>query len=265
MIDIHCHIVPGVDDGARDIEEAGEMLRLASEGDTKAMVATPHCDLRYRFDLEECRERLALLQERYPAGPRLYLGCEVHLTPENIASVVDNPSRFTSDGGDCVLLELPDRILPSMADPAITALLDSGVRVIIAHPERNPYIQHQLAYADRLVENGCYLQLTARSLSGGFGPAAASAASYMLKRRVAHLIASDAHGATKRRPGLAAVFSSVARTFGEPVARMLLVDNPQATLNGSAIRSMPSSPSWLSSLFSRTSNAYRKPILPQVP
>jgi protein-tyrosine phosphatase len=265
VIDIHCHIVPGVDDGAQNAEEAGQMLQLARESNTKAMVATPHCDLRYQFDAEECRERLALLQEQHPSGPRLYLGCEVHLTPENIAAVQDKPSNFTSDGGDCILLELPDRMLPSMADPAISALLDSGLRVIIAHPERNPYIQHQMSYADRLVESGCYLQLTARSLSGGFGPAALSTANYILKRRISHFIASDAHGATARRPGLANVFDSIMRSFGEPVARTLLVDNPEATLSGSAIQPMPAAPGWLSSLFSRTSNAYRKPVLPQVP
>ena len=265
MIDIHCHIVPGVDDGPTDVEESSEMLRLASESGTKTMVATPHCDLRYRFDAERCHGWLARLREIHPAGPRLYLGCEVHLTPENIAAVLDQPSRFTSGGGDCVLLELPDLILPSMVDPAIAALINSGLRVIIAHPERNHYIQHQPTYADRLVEGGCYLQLTARSLSAGFGSGALISANYMLKRRIAHFVASDAHGVTARKPGLAGVYAYLANKYGEMVARMLLIDNPEASLKGSAIQRMPASPGLLSSLFSRTLNAQRKYSLPQLP
>jgi protein-tyrosine phosphatase len=215
MIDIHSHILPGVDDGAPSVEQSGRMLDLAVEGGTTAMVATPHDDLRYRFDAQRASELLAELQERSRA-PRLYLGSEVHLTPENIVKVTQNPATFTLNGGDCLLLELPDRILPSIVEPAIEALAHVGLRVILAHPERNAYIQQVPSYSDRLVDKGCFLQLTSRSLLGLFGAHAASTAKYILRRRLAHFIASDAHGTTSRRPGLTTVFHMVANSFGRP-------------------------------------------------
>lgn len=265
MIDIHSHFLPGVDDGARTLEESGKMLALAVEGGTRAIVATPHCDLRYRFDPEQCWQLAASLRELHPAGPRLYLGCELHLTPENLANSIAKPGAYSLNAGDCILLELPDLATPAIVNPAVEAFADSGLRVVIAHPERNQCIQRHMAYADQLVERGCYLQLSARSLNGGFGPAAEAAASYLLRRRLAHFIASDAHGATYRRPGLSAAFELVSKLYGEPAARILLIENPQAALSSLAIRHMPSAPGWLNSLFSHTSHGPRKPTAPPVP
>ena len=258
MIDIHSHILPRLDDGARDVDESIQMLELARDAGTKAMMTTPHADLRYEFDPERSASLRALLQERCPKGPLLYSGCEVHLTRENISKVLQNPDVFTLNGGDCLLLELPDLVMPQIVGPAITALNDAGLRVIIAHPERNPYIQYHLPYAQTLVDSGCYLQLTARSLVGGFGPAAASTATQILKRRLAHFIASDAHGIAKRKPGLAEAFESVAKSYGETAAHTLTVSNPEAVLSRSEIRRMPAATGWLASLFSRSSDAHRE-------
>jgi protein-tyrosine phosphatase len=195
----------------------------------------------------------------------VYLGCEVHLTPENIAKVLAQPAAYTLNRGDCLLLELPERITPPMVDPAIEALIHAGLRVIIAHPERNLYIQHKRAYADRLVEWGCYLQVTGRSLNGGFGPAASSTAAYILRRRLGHFIASDTHSATKRRPGLSGAFDAICKMHGEPAARVLFAENPEAALTGLPIRQMPAAQGWLTSLFSHSPNGFRKQTLSQVP
>ncbi len=264
MIDIHSHILPGVDDGAQTPDESSAMLALAATAGTEAMVATPHADCRYRFRPDHCRHLLQLLRERNPSGPSLYLGCELHLTPENISRAIETAGSYALNGCDCVLLELPDRIIPDSVAPAIGALMDSGLRVIVAHPERNLYIQHRLSYSDRLTESGCYLQLTARSLSGGFGPAAVAAGNYILRRRLAHFIASDAHGPTYRRPVLDAAFESVSKTYGDSAARLLFKENPAAALSGAPIRQMPSASGWLTSLFSRNSHDPRKQTVPQV-
>lgn len=250
MIDLHCHILPGVDDGPRDAADSGRMLDLARCSGTTTIVATPHADLRYRFDPLRCRELLIELQALHPA-PRLCPGCEVHLTPENIAKVLADPSAFTLNGGDCLLLELPDRMLPDMVEPAIEALMHAGLRVILAHPERNSYIQHAPSYSEHLVDAGCFLQLTGRSLSGSFGHAATVTANYILKRRLAHCIASDAHGSTIRRPGLTSAFARVTQGYGEPAAKMLMIDNPDAALHSASISSMPNSHGWIASLFAR--------------
>ena len=249
MIDIHTHILSGVDDGASIPDESSQMLDLAAADGTLAMVATPHSDLRYRFEPQRCRDLLEHLRDSSPCGPRLYLGCELHLTRENVASAIGNPSLYALNGCDCILLELPDRIVPPMVNPAIGTLMQSGLRVIIAHPERNLYIQHQISYAERLVDMGCYLQLTARSLTGAFGPDAASAANNILRRRLAHIIASDAHGVSVRKPILSGAFENVSKTYGEPAARALFTDNPEAALSGSALRQMPAAPRWRTLMF----------------
>jgi protein-tyrosine phosphatase len=113
-----------------------------------------------------------------------------------------------------------------------------------------------------LVEKGCYLQLTARSLNGGFGPVAKTTGDRILKRRVAHLIATDAHGSMKRRPGLASTLAEVRDAYGESVARTLLVDNPAAVLKSAGIRSMPAACNWFRSLFSKSPNADRNTAHP---
>ncbi|HYP06198.1 MAG TPA: CpsB/CapC family capsule biosynthesis tyrosine phosphatase [Bryobacteraceae bacterium] len=256
MIDIHSHVLPGIDDGAADFNESLQMLELARETGTTAMATTPHADLRYNFDPERSACLRAMLQEQCPNGPRLYSGCEVHLTPDNIARILKTPSAFTLNAGDCLLLELPDLVAPPMVTPALQALADSGLRVIIAHPERNPYIQQNPSYMRKLVDEGCYLQITARSLSGGFGPAASAAATHMLKRRLAHFIASDTHGVTRRKPCLDGVYGAIAKAYGEPAARMLLTHNPEAAVNRAEIRPMPGTSGWLTSFFSRPSQNY---------
>jgi protein-tyrosine phosphatase len=262
VIDIHSHILPGVDDGARDFDESLRMLDLAAEGLTSGIVATPHADVRFPFDPVRARELTASLQQH---GLRVYSGCEVHLTPENVARALAEPAGYTLNGGGCLLLELPDAVHPAMADPAIERLAASGLRVIIAHPERNRYMQQHPDYADRLVDAGCYLQLTARSLTGGFGPAASGMSTYLLKRRLAHFVASDAHGSSSRRPGLSQAFETLSKSYGETAARTLLAGNPAAALAGTAIGEMPAAPRWLASLFTRTSHGLRKPTVPQVP
>lgn len=264
MIDLHCHILPGVDDGPGDIDEAARMMEFAAAGGTRLIVATPHANLRYPFDPARCRTLIDALQTRCPEGPKLRLGCEVHLTPENIARVLENPKDYALNGRDCVLLELPDYISPAMLEPPLDLLRAAGLRVILAHPERVRYLQQNPSYVRRLVEAGCFLQVTARSLEGGFGQAAESAATYLLRQRLAHFVASDGHRASVRRPGLDAAYRRIAQNWGEGAARLLLVANPEAAIQGLPVQTMPAPPNWLSSLLIRSSHAFRKPTIAQM-
>jgi protein-tyrosine phosphatase len=258
MVDIHTHVLPGVDDGATSAEEAEAMLAMAAADGTAAMVATPHSDLRYAFDGELCRTLVEDFRRRAPSGLRLCAGCEVHLTPENIERVIGNPAGYTLGGGDCILLELPVHLTAAVAEPAIEALMDRGLRVVIAHPERIPYVQQNPAFAARLVEAGCFLQLTAGSIQGSFGCAAEAAALNLLNRRFVHFVASDGHGSTRRRPLLSAAFAKVASTFGGSVADLLFKQNPEAALSCGAIRHMPLPSGWLSTLLARSFHVNRK-------
>jgi protein-tyrosine phosphatase len=221
------------------MEETAAMLEQAASDGITAMVATPHFDFRYRFDPEHCRAQLDRIREECPRRPRLHLGCELHFTPENIAQVREAPAKFTLNGGDCVLVEFPDTTAGNF-EPGLEALLNCGVRPVIAHPERTASILRRPEYAKRLVEMGCYLQLTARSLAGAFGPGPERMAAGLLKQKLVHFIASDSHGAERRRPILSRVYQEIVRRFDESTARLLLVENPRAALESAAVKAMTS-------------------------
>lgn len=265
MTDLHLHILPGVDDGPATMDESLRMLERASEQGTQAIVATPHHDLRFRFDRSKCVEIAAELQRRAAGRLHIELGCEVHLTPENLAAVCASPEQYTIGRHPWLLLELPDGDLRLLANHALDALHDTGLRVVIAHPERNSYIQQHREYADALVDRGCYLQLTGRSLTGGFGNAASVLVSYLMSRRLAHFVASDAHGATFRRAGLLEAYEAVVERYGEPAARTLFHENTKAVLTDGAVRQMPQAPRWYSKLFQRSNHELRKSTAPSLP
>jgi protein-tyrosine phosphatase len=168
----------------------------------------------------------------------VYLGCELHLTPENLHAALDDPTTFTLNGKHCLLVELPDSIVPHVVDSSLRILVDSGLVPIIAHAERNLYIQRHLPYASHLVSFGCFLQLTASSFFGAFGSGAAQATEHLIAHRMAHFVASDAHGFEQRRPLLAGACRHVERKFGEAAARLLFLDNPRAAIEGSPISSI---------------------------
>jgi protein-tyrosine phosphatase len=253
MTDLHTHVLPGIDDGAAGMEETAAMLSMAAADGTRAMVATPHCDFRYRFDPDSCRAELDRVRAACAGAPRLYLGCELQLSPENIERVLASPGRFTLNGGDCLLVELPDAASVGGIEPGLDAFLSAGLRPVIAHPERNSCVLKNPACAGRLVDLGCYLQITAQSFAGAFGPEAERLAGSLLRRQLVHFIASDGHGAGHRRPLLARAYNEIARNCGEASARLLFRDNPRAALEGAPIRSLCKTPSWMSAILH---NAY---------
>lgn len=249
MIDIHCHVLPEVDDGALDMAEAESMLDMASSSGTTVLIATPHWNLRYRFDRARCEDLIGQLQILHGTKIRLRLGCEVHLTPEHLEAVLRRPEIYTLGASDCILVELPDAMTPAIVKPALDALLRAGLRPVIAHPERYSYIQVHHDFATELVDMGCYLQLTAQSVPGGFGYAASRTSRHLLKHRLVHLIASDGHGAVERRPLLAECFDRVVDFCGQPAADLLFVRNPGALLERKPIASMSPAPrAWIQRL-----------------
>jgi protein-tyrosine phosphatase len=169
----------------------------------------------------------------------LYLGCEVHLSPENLEAVLRNPQQYTLNGRDCLLVELPDQIHPPAADVALE-LLASRLRLIIAHPERNSYLQRHPSYAGELVKRGYFLQLTAQSLLGRFGAEAKSTSEEFLRKRWVHLVASDAHNLTSRLQILSGAHRQVERLYGGDTADMLFCKNPRAVLFGGDLSLPPS-------------------------
>jgi len=238
MIDIHAHILPGVDDGAPDQNTTMQMLEMARHDGITAIVATPHADARYNNDAASCRRAIDVLARTMLPAPLLYSGCELHLTPESLDSVLSTPSRFTINGGNTLLLELPDQVPLTSVTAAVEILLDCGIRPVIAHPERNPLFQTVTA-AVRVTAAGAYLQITAQSLAGAFGSRAQQSAWALLKNRLVHVVASDCHALETRWPLLSAAYKAVKQRYGRSAAELLFVENPRACIMGDAIRRMP--------------------------
>lgn len=238
MIDIHSHILPGLDDGSPTLEESVEMMRIAARAGTTDIVATPHANLEYSFDLELTERKIAELEAAAGPEPRIHRGCDLHLSYDNIQQALARPSRFTIDGGTYLLVEFPDLLIIRTAGDIFDKLLGAGVVPIITHPERNALLQQRLEELEGWVEQGCRVQVTAQSFLGRFGRQAREFADLLVRRGLAHLVASDAHDAEDRPPDLSGARDYLRRKYGEEVARRLLIDNPRRVLESAPIEAV---------------------------
>jgi protein-tyrosine phosphatase len=243
LVDIHSHILPGVDDGAPDVDASLRMAEVAVRDGISTMVATPHLGGMSSGDSTVFAERLATLRLALAeAGISLdvRLGCEAAFLP-NVGALAVAGALPTLADSRFVLLEWP-QLLPPYTDTALFELRLKGYRAILAHVERYRFIQSDVNILVGLVERGALTQITASSLLGRFGPDAQRTAEALLERRLAHVIASDAHGADDRAPTLARAARRAAEIVGEEAARSLVVDVPGAIVENVAVEVEPPLP-----------------------
>jgi len=241
MIDIHCHPLPGVDDGARSLDVAIEMCRLAAADGTTHLVATPHSNYSYAFDPGLNRQLCAELQEKVGERPQLLLGCDFHLSYDNLQICAENSREFTINHTPYLLVELPDQFIPDHLNRVYYEIQVSGLRPIITHPERNLLLQRKPELVEHWVSIGCLVQVTAQSYTGGFGSRARVYSERLLDAGLVHFFASDAHDTKRRPPILSRCYHKVAKEKGEEIADLLLQKNPEAVING---RPLPPQPDW---------------------
>jgi protein-tyrosine phosphatase len=232
-VDIHSHVLYGLDDGAATLEESLEMLAIARDAGTTEIVATPHANGRYRYDPDLIDHRIGELSARVDL--RIYPGCDFHLQFDNIQDALAHPEKYTINRNGYLLVELPDVNVFAGADEILRQLLDGGMVPVITHPERNLRLQRSLDDVARWVECGCYVQVTAGSLTGHFGKRAKVCAHELVTRGLTHFVASDAHDCRARPPGLREAYACLADEWGEESIRPLFVDNPSATLTGESL------------------------------
>ena len=237
MVDIHSHLLPGIDDGAKDLNEAVTMAEMAAADGATDIFLTSHLNFEYKYDPDMAARLRTKLASRSPII-RLHSGCEVHLTWEHIQLVLQNPAAYTLGGKRYLLVELPDQFLWQSIRAALEILSDAGLRVVIAHPERNPQLRAEVNVAQEIVESGYLMQITARSLTGGFGPESAGAAEHFLQRQLVHFVASDAHSVTHRKPLLSPAHAHLSERFGIEAAELLTRTNGLAILNDFPVRPM---------------------------
>lgn len=239
MIDIHCHILPGLDDGAQSLEVSASMAEVAIEDGVTHIIATPHANSDYPFDPELVRRRRDELQRMFDGRLTLATGCDFHMSFENLEQIRRRPERFTLNQKNYLLVEFADFSIPRSLDQALHELQKAGLHPIITHPERNPLIRAQPERLFRWLRQGCYVQLTAQSLSGRFGIAAKQVSEEWLDAGAVHFLASDAHNLTSRPLRLKDTYDELAKTRGQELAQALLVSNPRAAWEGTTLPYLP--------------------------
>jgi len=239
LIDIHCHILPEVDDGPKDWETAARMCRVAAEDGITHIVATPHANDRYAYDRSALRAKLTRLQSMSGEWPMLTLGCDFHFSYENVTAALRDPNSFTIGNTQYLLVEFSDFALSPAVGDALVRLGGMGLVPIITHPERNLLLQQDPKAILRLLEKGCLVQVTASALTGRWGESALKTAHWLLEHEAVHVLASDAHDAERRPPQLSAGRAAAARICGPDVARALVDDNPRAIISGEMVPYLP--------------------------
>ncbi|MGB9804438.1 tyrosine-protein phosphatase [Desulfofundulus sp.] len=235
MIDLHAHILPGLDDGAPDLGEALSMAWLAVEDGIEFLVATPHVmEGEYSTDREailSAVEQLNSHLDKYQIPLKILPGAEYRLEPDLPERLARGELVTLNDGGRYLLVELPPAFVPPYMERVLYELQLQGVTPIIAHPERNASFCRHPDLLQVLVCRGVPAQVTAGSLTGMFGREAARMAIYFLEHGLAHFVASDAHSSTGRTPVLSPALAEVKRRLGADAA-WKLKDNSRRVLEG---------------------------------
>jgi len=239
MIDLHCHIIPGVDDGSRSLDESIEMCRIAARDGITKIVCTPHnVPGKYHNNSEKILRCVHDLQSAIDGKDiplTLYPGCEIHLELNLVEKIRTGELMTMNRSGRYIILELPDEAIAHTIDETISSLVFSGIIPIIAHPERNQAIRSDPSLLYRMVNLGALSQLTTSSLTGRFGSAIVKFSLFLIEHNLVHMMATDAHSSIHRRPVLSKGITRLKELVGEKAAMRMMEEIPEKVLNGDDI------------------------------
>lgn len=243
MIDLHCHILPGIDDGSPDLETSIAMARMAIDDGIKIMACTPHfMPGLYDSHASDVRKRVAALSQEFNdqnLGLILVPGGDIHVRPD-LVQAIQSKLVLTLNDSRYILLEPPQVIMPLRLEDLIISLVAAGIVPVITHPERLSWIEQHYAALVRMASAGAWLQITAGSVTGRFGKRAQYWTQKLLQDGLVHIMATDAHNLGSRPPRLANAVGMVAREIGPEEAQKLVFDRPLAVLRNEAITTAPS-------------------------
>lgn len=242
MYDLHCHLLPGIDDGARDMAESLVLAEMAQADGVQGLVVTPHLhpgrweNTRAVVEASVGELQTALVQAGLSV--KVSWSAEVRLSDDILGLVGEGQIPFYGeiDGHQLMLLEFPHGHIVPGSDKLVDWLLSRGIRPMIAHPERNKAVMRDPDLILPFVEKGCWLQVTANSITGDFGAKAHETAAWLLQRDLVTLVASDAHNARYRTPRLSAAYDRVAQTYGALRAQTLFVTRPGEVFSAALTR-----------------------------
>jgi len=236
VIDLHTHILPGVDDGVDTEDAAVAFARVAVEDGIRVCVATPHCKEGFYVNdraavlagVERLRSRLS------SEGVNLELlpGAEVHICPDLVDRIGDGRAPTLADNGKTLLLELSLSQYPVELNNLVFELKLAGIQLLFAHPERIKYFQDDPSHYEEVVRLGAWGQITTGSILGVFGSTAAAFSEELLRKGLVHVVASDAHNTRGRPPRMREAIDVMAEMIGEARAEAMGTSAPQALLEG---------------------------------
>jgi len=236
MVDLHCHVLPAIDDGAESLEQALEFCRVALADGVTTLVATPHQKPgQYDNSPDVIREKVAELRSALREAAvevEIVEGAEVYLTADLPARLKAGKVSTLGDTGRYLLLELPYQQFPLRVEETVFQLKLSGVTSVLAHPERIAYFTADMDRVEKMVRLGCLTQITAAALLGGFGDKARDFSNRMLEKDLVHVIASDAHDTVYRPPVLARARDAAAEIVGAERASQMVGEIPRAVCRG---------------------------------
>ncbi len=235
MVDIHHHLLFGLDDGSTSIDTSVAMAKLAAADGITHIVCTPHANSNYAYDPQVNAAKTSELRTRLAEeGIAITLGsgCDFHLSFDNVTAAKQDPARFSINGLGYLLVEVPDYGLPPSLTETFYELQLAGLTPILTHPERNPTLQKNPGRLKDWLRGGVLIQVTADSLTGHKGRHAQRMAHDLLEKRWVHFLATDAHNTTSRPPRIREAHNLVATKYGASYAHALCITNPLAVFLG---------------------------------
>ncbi len=234
MIDIHCHILPGIDDGPTEWEESLAMCEMAVRDGIRTIVATPHINNgQYSNSKEKILEKIEKLRERINDRLKLeiLIGADTHVSFDLIEQL-QSKEIPTINNKNYILLELPRDLLPPNLESLIFNIKVMGITPIITHVERTLWIKKHFQVLKKFVGMGALLQITAMSVTGEFGRSAKQWSEKLLKENLVHIIASDGHSINRRPPLLSKALNVTSSIVGRDVAYAMVHDTPLRVIRG---------------------------------
>ena len=251
FVDIHCHLLPGIDDGATDWETSLGMAQMAVADGTRTVIVTPHQLGNFAHnrgdDIRSSTLELQHVLDQHRVPLQVLAGGDVRIDDRLVELLLSGEVMTLGDKGRHVLLELPHELYFPLEE-MLAALEREGITGILSHPERNQGLLREPGLLTNLVDEGCLMQITAGSLMGTFGEHSQRLAEWMLAEGLVHFIATDAHGTRTRRPLMRRAFDRVAELTDPKTAADLACHNPACVARGQSVpagrRSRPRPSGW---------------------